>query len=596
MSRKKELSLSVGQIIRLYWSYASRYKLLIVGLLAAAVTGTLFMRFLPPLVIANVLDKLSAGNYTSDIWASFGGDIITYAAFSLIGGVVLWRLAVIFLWKLELLVVRDMHQDIFNQLMILDAKFHANRFTGSIVSQANKFTGAYVRVIDTTVFDLSGLILSFIFTAIILLPRAPYVVLFLVLFSIAFMYISIKITGRVRELNAVEAAVSNKQTGFLADMVTNIMAVKSYAAQKYENKRYAEATNNTVDAGTNLMLASAKRDVFFGTSTSLLSIGALVIAIASVSLWSASIATVFLVVQYTAHIANELWGFGRSTLRNYNRAFGDAQEMTEILSMTPEVQDVTSPKPLDVTSGEITFANVGFTHDGADEAIFEDFSLTIKPGEKVGVVGHSGSGKTTFTRLLLRFSDVTDGTISIDNQNIANVSQSDLHAAISYVPQEPMLFHRSLAENIAYGDPTASHERVVAAARQANTLEFIEKLPQGFETLVGERGVKLSGGQRQRIAIARAILKDAPILVLDEATSALDSESEKLIQESLETLMKGRTSIVIAHRLSTIAKLDRIIVLDNGAIIEDGSHAELLKKKGTYAKLWSHQSGGFIEE
>lgn len=564
--------------------------------MAAAIGGTLLMRFLPPLVIANVLDKLSAGDYTSDIWASFGGDIITYATFSLIGGVVLWRLAVIFLWKLELFVVRDMHQDIFNQLMILDAKFHANRFTGSIVSQANKFTGAYVRVVDTTVFDLSGLILSFIFTAIILLPRAPYVVLFLVLFSIAFMYISIKITRRVRELNAVEAAVSNKQTGFLADMVTNIMAVKSYAAQKYENQRYAEATSNTVAAGTDLMLASAKRDVFFGTSTSLLSIGALIIAIASVSLWSASIATVFLVVQYTATIANELWGFGRSTLRNYNRAFGDAQEMTEILSMTPEVQDIASPEPLTVTKGEITFHNVGFTHDGADEAIFSNFSLTIRPGEKVGVVGHSGSGKTTFTRLLLRFSDVTDGTISIDQQDIAHVSQSDLHATISYVPQEPMLFHRSLAENIAYGDPTASQERIVAAAKQANTLEFIEKLPQGFETLVGERGVKLSGGQRQRIAIARAILKDAPILVLDEATSALDSESEKLIQESLETLMKGRTSIVIAHRLSTIAKLDRIIVLDNGAIIEDGTHTELLKKKGTYAKLWSHQSGGFIEE
>ena len=269
--------------------------------------------------------------------------------------------------------------------------------------------------------------------------------------------------------------------------------------------------------------------------------------------------------------------------------------MTEILALTPEIID-RSNDTLSVNSGEVAFKHVTFAHDGSKEALFDDFSLTIAPGERVGLVGHSGSGKTTLTRLLLRFSDVENGTITIDNQDITSVTQKSLRQSIAYVPQEPMLFHRTLRENIAYGKPDASEEDIRYAAEQANALDFIEKLPEKFDTLVGERGVKLSGGQRQRIAIARAILKDAPILVLDEATSALDSESEKLIQDALEKLMKGRTSIVIAHRLSTIAKLDRIIVLNDGSIVEQGNHQALLNQKGTYAKLWSHQSGGFIEE
>ena len=238
-----------------------------------------------------------------------------------------------------------------------------------------------------------------------------------------------------------------------------------------------------------------------------------------------------------------------------------------------------------------------FTHDeGEGATLFSDFSLNIKPGEKVGLVGSSGSGKTTLTKLLLRLADIDSGEILIDKQNIAEATQASLHESIAYVPQEPLLFHRSVRENIAYARPEASDEEIREAAKKASALEFIEGLKDGFDTLVGERGVKLSGGQRQRIAIARAILKDAPILVLDEATSALDSESEKLIQASLETLMKDRTSIVIAHRLSTIAKLDRIIVLSDGKITEDGAHDKLLAMKGDYAKLWKHQSGGFIED
>jgi ATP-binding cassette subfamily B protein len=239
---------------------------------------------------------------------------------------------------------------------------------------------------------------------------------------------------------------------------------------------------------------------------------------------------------------------------------------------------------------------VVFTHDGANDALFNGLSLQINPGEKVGLVGHSGSGKTTFTRLLLRFSDIDAGEITIDDQNIARITQDDLHASIAYVPQEPLLFHRSIAENIRYGDISASDSTIRKVAKLAHADDFVKDLPQGYDTLVGERGVKLSGGQRQRIAIARAMIKQAPVLVLDEATAALDSESEALIQDALWKLMEDRTAIVIAHRLSTIQHMDRIIVMSNGEIVEEGSHKELLKAKGAYAKLWARQSGGFIED
>jgi ATP-binding cassette subfamily B protein len=237
---------------------------------------------------------------------------------------------------------------------------------------------------------------------------------------------------------------------------------------------------------------------------------------------------------------------------------------------------------------------VEFVYEGKT-TVFENFNLMIKPGERVGIVGESGGGKSTFTKLLLRFADVTKGEIAIDGQDIRTIRQDDLRTSIAYVPQEPILFHRSLLENIRYGRLEATDEEVYAASRRANAHDFILRSPNKYETLVGERGVKLSGGERQRVAIARALLKNAPILILDEATSSLDSKSEALIQEAFARLMEHRTVIVIAHRLSTIQKLDRIIVLENGKIQESGSHAELLHQKGKYSELWNHQVGGFLE-
>jgi ATP-binding cassette subfamily B protein len=323
---------------------------------------------------------------------------------------------------------------------------------------------------------------------------------------------------------------------------------------------------------------------------------ALTIAVLSVVKFKANITTVFLIFSYTSSLVGQLWSFCNSALRNYNRAFGDASDMTKILEQEEDVKDPAQPEKSRIRKGSIEFRDVDFKHDGAGNVLFKDLDLSVKSGQKIGLVGHSGSGKTTLTRLLLRFSDIDSGAILIDGQNIAHLTQDDLRRSIAYVPQEPIMFHRSLLENIRYGRFDATEKQVIAVAKLAHADEFINGLSEGYETLVGERGIKLSGGQRQRIAIARAMLKDAPVLVLDEATSALDSDSEILIQDALWKLMENHTAIVIAHRLSTIQKMDRIVVLEDGKIVEDGTHKELIKAKGVYAQLWAHQSGGFIEE
>jgi ATP-binding cassette subfamily B protein len=311
---------------------------------------------------------------------------------------------------------------------------------------------------------------------------------------------------------------------------------------------------------------------------------------------AASLAVIFVTFNYYAYVTRVLWEFNR-TYRNIENAISEAAQYTALLLTPSALQEQNDPIDLNITNGEIDFKDVDFDYDGnKDDPLFRRFNLHIKPGEKLALVGHSGGGKTTITKLLLRFADVTRGELLIDGQNIAHGRLRDLRDNIAFVPQEPIMFHRSIRDNIRYGKLDATDEEVVAAARQANAHDFIAKLPLGYDTLVGERGVKLSGGQRQRIAIARAIIKDAPILVLDEATSALDSESEKLIQEALWKLMDDHTAVVIAHRLSTIQRMDRIVVLDSGSIAEQGSHRELLGNDGIYARLWKHQSGGFIED
>jgi ATP-binding cassette subfamily B protein len=586
------------QTIKLFVGHATRYPQYLIPLLVVLPINILIADFLQPFITSQVLQKVSQGEYNPhDLWGSFGTLIILFAGATVVSGVAGWRLIVWLIWHLELRVVRDISQRVFDHLMKMSANFHGNRFGGSLVSQATKLTGSYVRFTDSTIFSLYTLVIAITATIVVLAPRVPLYALALVLLSITYIIGTIFLSRPVRDANTLESEAQSKQTGYLADSISNVMAIKSFAASKQESDGHWAAATHTKDMGHRSLRTTTQRETYASLITSSISIAAITIAVVGVQWFHTDVATLFLVVSYTGGIGMRLWDF-QNVLRQYNRAFGDASDMVKILAIEPEVQDPLKPAKSRIKAGKIDFNRVDFRHDGADkdDSLFRELDLHIKAGEKVGLVGHSGSGKTTLTRLLLRFSDIDEGEITIDGQNIATITQDDLRRSISYVPQEPLLFHRTIKENIAYGKPDATDEEIAEAARKAHADDFIEKLPHKYGTLVGERGVKLSGGQRQRIAIARAILKDAPILVLDEATSALDSESERLIQKALTELMKNRTAIVIAHRLSTVQKMDRIVVLDNGNIIEQGSHAELVEAKGTYAQLWAHQSGGFIEE
>lgn len=482
----------------------------------------------------------------------------------------------------------------FDSVCTQSMQFHSDRFSGSLVSQTNKFVGGFERFYDTLVFQILYFGSLLVTIMAVLIPRAPWFALGLLVFVFLYILSSALTFKRISHLSREWSEAENKQTGQLADSVSNIISVKSYGREAHERHRYANYSRASLNAGYAQMRAHMKRDIAFNAVN--IGIIAIIVLFMMVgqTFFGLSVATLILIVNYSMTVMGELWDIN-NIFKAINRVFGDAYEMTMILDEKRAVVDIPGAKELVVKKGEIEFDDVRFQHHDAKEAIFDNFNLDIKPGERVGLVGVSGSGKTTLTKLLLRFADVQAGEIRIDGQDVAKVQQVSLRENIAYVPQETSLFHRSIADNIAYARPDASREEVIRAAKLANAHEFIKDLPDGYETLVGERGIKLSGGQRQRIAIARAILKDAPILVLDEATSALDSESEALIQDALIKLMKGRTSIVVAHRLSTIASLDRIIVLENGKIIEQGSHAELIKKRGAYNKLWSRQSGAFLD-
>lgn len=580
-----------------FWRKAKHEKKLLTGVLAALPFNVILNQVVPPIILASVLNRLARHDYISgNIWQSFGWPLVAYALLVTVGSMS-WRIIDTFAFRIEERVEKSIAGEVFSHLLSQSAKFHADHFTGSLVSQTNKLMGGYIRFADTTIFMVLPMIFGIVFSIGVLLKVAPLFALVLFVFSVGYLISSIFVTRRPRRLAAKHAEAESAQTGFLADAVTNAMAVKSFAGQKYEEAEFEKIRENTRRSLRQFGNAHQVQQSYFGGMLSLIDALALVLAVVAVMTFHANVAAVFLIFNYTASIAQQLFSFSNNALRNYNRALGDSGDMLEILNTVPEVLDPEKPERVAIGRGAIEFDAVTFSHDGANEAIFKNLRLRIKPGEKVGLVGHSGSGKTTLTRLLLRFSDIQAGTISIDGQDIASITQDDLRRHIAYVPQEPMLFHRSIRENIAYGSPGTDQAAIEAVARMASAHDFISALPHGYDTLVGERGVKLSGGQRQRIAIARAMLKNAPILALDEATSALDSESEVLIQQALWKLMEGRTAIVIAHRLSTIQKMDRILVMDDGKIVEEGTHKELVaKKNGIYAKLWTHQSGGFIAE
>lgn len=579
------------QIFSLFWRTAMKYKVRTFATLFGTFLTPLVASFAAPFIISRLLEQIQASTVTLEASLPL---ILMYAAVEIYGQLIGWRINLFLNWTMETAAQRDLYRKIFTALTEQSLTFHADRFGGALVSQTTKLIGAFERFWDTIFFQvmpsLTSVVAAITILSFIFWQYAVVLAVVAVIFGTAVFFGSRFMLKRSKE----EAQANTATNAHVADAITNVMTIKAHGREAQELNMLDINTKTWREKSLSTMRGFLGVSSVYSGIITTLNVSALVAAIWAAEHHVISIGTVYLAITYTFTVARQLWEMN-SIMRHYNRIMGDAHDMTEILALTPEVQN-SSTNNLEVTHGEIVFKNTTFTHGGSKSPIFKGFSLAIKPGERIGLVGHSGSGKTTLTRLLLRFADVEKGAIAIDGTDISKVTQQSLRENIAYVPQEPLLFHRSLRDNIAYGKPGATDKEVLDAAKKANALEFINDLPSGLDTMVGERGVKLSGGQRQRIVIARAILKNAPILVLDEATSALDSESEKLIQDSLGNLMKGRTSIVIAHRLSTIAKLDRIIVLDHGTIVEEGTHAKLLKKNGVYASLWAHQSGGFIEE
>ena len=420
----------------------------------------------------------------------------------------------------------------------------------------------------------------------------PIFCFILAAWCIVFFALSVLMSKKLVMLSDAQAARESIVVGELVDSLSNHSNVRIFSRILHENSRIKSFLLE--------QQKSYRATHFYSIIMHSIQGGLIAIMMACscyflVTLYAKGLITVgdfALILGLSMETGHMMW-YTMSEVDEFNKAVGRCKQ--SLISLMIPLEIVDKPKALHCTNGEITFDNVKFHYKGT-QAIFQNKSTIIKAGQKVGLVGYSGSGKSTFVNLILRLYDVTGGAILIDGQDIRDVTQDSLRSAIAMIPQDPSLFHRSLMENIRYGRTCASDEEVIEAAKKAHAHEFIEKLSQSYDSLVGERGVKLSGGQRQRIAIARAILKNAPILILDEATSQLDSVTESLIQESLWELMQHKTTIIIAHRLSTLLRMDRIIVFDQGVIVEDGTHSELLAKAGLYKSLWDAQVGGFLPD
>lgn len=551
--------------------------------------GSVLGSVILPTISQKIVDIISKGEmvFSSELRNIF----IMLALVSLFSSVS-WRIVDLIKHKIENKIIKQLSDLSFVKIFNHSRRFFANNPVGGIVSKEGRFAGSFSNIINTVLFNFFAPLVVFIGVLIVLFNQNTTLGFIFLSWIIIFILMSIWFAKRKAPVDEENAAQSSKTTALLSDSILNVLNIKIFSKSNFESKKYANETTEEYKKRLKSWEMNSNQNLV----QSLLAIALEIIGLLFViSMWQKGLVTVgfFVLVQaYMSSIFNFIWGIGRA-IKNFGQSLSSAKEMVEILDQEIDIKDPENPEKCKISKGDVSFENVSFEYkDGKD--VFNNFNLEIPSGQKVGIVGHSGSGKTTITNLLLRFEDVAEGSIKIDGQDVRKITQDDLRSKISYVPQEPVLFHRTLKENIAYGNPKASDREIEVASKKAHAEEFIKDLKDGYETMVGERGVKLSGGQRQRVAISRVMLENSPILILDEATSSLDSISENLIQKAFDEAMKNRTTIVVAHRLSTIKKMDRIIVLDKGKIVEDGGHEDLLNKKGYYFKLWQAQKDGVI--
>ncbi len=561
-----------------------------------------------PLIFASILERVSnlSHHQGSGEWASFGPLLLAYGIAGLVA-MACWRVAGWLEWGACLRSFANGINNGYAHLLRLSYRWHMDHPAGEVISSLGNFSWAFAEMIDVASWGLLPVVVVVLSAIGVLAVVAWPAALALLVMVGGFVYVIQRRLQLVRTASQAFEDDHSRASGVVADTVTNLMTVRTAATEPYERRRVEMLMDRSVDADLRA------RSIFMRTQLELetsIVVGTLLALVAGTTMavhhW-ASTAVLYLILYYSAQVAMSLQQ-SFEHLRSLARSLGRTAKFTAIAHEQIEITDRDGAECLRVNGGTLAFDGVGFGYRSGTP-LFSDLTLTVRPGEHVALVGPSGSGKSTLSKLLLRLMDVEDGGIRIDGQDIRDVTLASLRRQISYVPQDPQLLHRTIAENICYGtehaldldgrpEPPIDYDLVHEVGRAAHVEEFVYALPDGYDTMVGERGLKLSGGQRQRVAIAQAMAKRAQILVLDEATSALDSESEHLVQEALWRLMEDSTALVIAHRLSTIAHMDRIVVFDRGAIVQEGSHRELLDEgaTGLYGRLWQHQSGGFLVE
>ncbi len=563
--------------------------------------GTAVNAVAGPLVFAALLTRVAKLPPDASLARTFGVLVIAYGIILAVSTII-WRIAGWVEWGSTLRAFANAITSGYDHLVSLSHRWHTDRPSGEVISTLETFSWSFIDLLDTLTWGFLRIGVT-VLGAIVVLgvvawPVAVVVVSLVIVFGIVLHRRMARVIAASREFSEAHT----KSTGVIADTIANLTTVRTAAAEGLEKEHVRSLVAKSVAADLRARKVFATTRLQMESSLAGFSWLAVLVGVILALHHTVAAGPVYLILFYATQVVGTLEE-SFENLREVSRDLGRCAKFAGVAAAVPEIQDAALAEDLTVRESRVEFDHVRFSY--RDESpLFEDLTLRIEPGEHVGLVGPSGSGKTTLTKLLLRFVDVRGGAILIDGQDISKVTQQSLRRNISYVPQEPQMLHRSIAENICYGVGGCDTEGAGAVdmdlvrrvGRAAHVEEFVSRLPDGYATVVGERGLKLSGGQRQRVAIAQAMAKAAPVLILDEATSALDSESESLVQEALFRLMEGVTAVVVAHRLATIARLDRIVVIDQGRIVEEGSHGELLMMDdpGVYKRLWAHQSGGFL--
>ncbi|MFI7635379.1 ABC transporter ATP-binding protein [Nonomuraea sp. NPDC049400] len=574
--------------LRYYCGELVRQRRIAVPTLILPAMGNICLFYLAPLAVAGLVGHLSGGGDGSV--AALLPYVLGFGAV-LLAGEALWRVGLHFLNRTDARGIERLGVVGMDALLAKDAAFFHDNFAGSLTKRVLSFSGSFESFVDTLTFSIMAKLVPLAFASVVLWRYHPLLVLVLVGLIIVTGFLVAPLIRRRQELVDKREAAKVRVSGHVADVLANMETVRSFAAEDREatehRARVAEQRKLTLRSWD---YSNLRVDTVVAPLSVLTSAVGLLLAVALRG--GLGVEAIVVTFTYYTNTISIMFEFNQ-IYRRMESVLTEAAQFTELLLVPPTVVDPADPQPLRPADASVRFERVRFAHDNGPP-LFDGLDLHVPSGTKIGLVGQSGGGKTTLTRLLLRLMDVDGGRILIGGQDITRLRQADLRSLVAYVPQEPAMFHRSVRDNIAFARPGATDAEILQAARAAHVTEFAESLPNGFDTLVGERGVKLSGGQRQRLALARAILRDAPILLLDEATSALDSESELLVQEALWHLMQDRTALVVAHRLSTVVRMDRLVVLNRGQIVEQGTHGELLEAQGPYARLWHHQSGGFL--